>query len=345
MKAMKLTGIRQIKMENEPVPEIMTDTDVLVRMKVVGVCGSDIHYYTQGHIGTQMVKFPFTVGHEGAGVVEKTGKTVTSVKPGDRIAIEPAMPCYDCDQCRAGRHNTCRNMKFLGCPDQAEGCLSEFIVIPGKNCLPIPNNMTFEEAAICEPLSIGLYAVKQSSILGNQTAAILGFGPIGLSVLLTSKATGVKKFIVTDKIESRIEIALQNGAVYAGSPENDDVVKQALKTIPEGLDIVFECCGQQEALENGIDMLKPGGKLILVGIPEFDYWKVQADLIRRKEITIINIRRQNHCAEEAIEYVANGKAIVKPMITHRFKFNETQKAFETVAGYKDGVLKALIKFD
>ncbi len=162
MKAMMLTGIREMEMREVPTPSIINDNDVLIRMKTLGVCGSDIHYYVSGKIGSQVVQYPFTVGHEGAGEVEAVGKAVTRVKPGDRIAIEPAMPCWECDQCKAGRPHTCRKLRFLGCPGQAEGSLSEFIVMPETSCIPIPDSMSYDQAAISEPLAIGVYAVKQS---------------------------------------------------------------------------------------------------------------------------------------------------------------------------------------
>ena len=137
MKAMRLTGISKMEMFEVPDPKITNDTDVLIRMTNVGVCGSDVHYYVSGKIGDQVVAYPFTVGHEGAGIVEKIGIAVKHVKPGDRIAIDPAMPCWQCDQCKAGRSHTCRKLRFLGCPGQAEGCLSEYIVMPETSCFLI----------------------------------------------------------------------------------------------------------------------------------------------------------------------------------------------------------------
>ena len=136
-------------------PEITNPNDVLIQMKTVGVCGSDVHYYETGQIGSQVVDYPFAVGHEGAGVVVAVGTAVTRVKPGDRIAIEPAMPCGACDQCLTDRAHTCRALRFLGCPRQAEGCLSEYIVMPEGSCFTVSATTSFDEAAISEPLAIG----------------------------------------------------------------------------------------------------------------------------------------------------------------------------------------------
>lgn len=345
MKSIKLTGIRQMEMMEVPTPSILNEHDVLIKMKTLGVCGSDIHYYTTGRIGSQVVEYPFAVGHEGAGRVEKVGSKVTRVKPGDRIAIEPAMPCWECDQCLAGRHHTCRNLKFLGCPGQAEGSLSEFIVMPETSCYPIPDHMTYDEAAISEPLAIGVYAVRQSVPMKGAAVGILGFGPIGMSVLLPALAMGAAKVYVTDKIDARLSIAQENGAFLTANPDREDVVNRITGSEPALLDVVFECCGQQEAMDEAVQLLKPGGKLMIIGIPEFDRWSFEADLARRKELVIQHVRRQNEAVQPALDMIADGTIRVGDMVTHRFPFSETKAAFDLVAGYRDGVMKAMIDFD
>ena len=345
MKSMVLTGIRQMEMIDVPKPQIQKDTDVLIKMKTIGVCGSDVHYYVSGKIGSQVVQYPFPVGHEGAGVVEAVGANVTRVRPGDRIAIEPAMPCWECDQCKAGRPHTCRNLEFLGNPSQADGCLSEYIVMPETSCFPIQNSMSFDEAAISEPLAIGVYAVRQSIPMKGAKVGILGFGPIGMSVLIPSIAKGASAIYVTDKIDERIQRARDAGAVYAGNPDKTDIEKEILEIEPGGMDVVFECCGQQEAIDNAFKILKPGGKLMIIGIPEFEQWSLPVDIGRHKEITITNVRRQNNSLEETLEGLASGKFDVSKMPTHHFSFDETKEAFDLVSEYKDGVMKAMIDFD
>ncbi|HEX2948512.1 MAG TPA: alcohol dehydrogenase catalytic domain-containing protein [Armatimonadota bacterium] len=345
MKAMKLTGIRQMEMVDVPMPTIQHDTDVLIHVTTVGVCGSDIHYYVDGKIGSQVVQYPFTVGHEGAGIVTAVGSAVTHVKPGDRIAIEPAMPCFTCDQCRAGRHHTCRHLRFLGCPGQAEGCLSEYIVMPETSCYPIPDSMSFDEAAISEPLTIGVYAVKSSIPLAGATVGILGAGPIGLSVLLPAKAQGAQKVMMTDKIDRRLQVAQAAGADWVGNPLSTDVVSDITRIEPQQLDVVFECCGDQAALDQAIELLKPGGKLMIVGIPSVDRVSFSIDRLRRKEICVQNVRRQNHCVQPALDMIARHDFDVMVMATHRFSFADTKEAFDLVAEYRDGVVKALIEFD
>ncbi len=344
MRSMMLTGIHQMEMMQVPDPLVLNDTDVLIRMKVIGVCGSDVHYYKSGKIGSQVVEYPFPVGHEGAGEVIKTGKAVRRVKPGDRIAIEPAMPCWKCDQCLAGRPHTCRELKFLGCPGQADGCLSEFIVMPETSCFPIPEHMSYDEAALSEPLAIGLYAVNNAIPIKNSAIGILGYGPIGMSVHLAAMAKGGSKIFVTDKVDERLKIADDNDAAYTGNPDKADIIEEITEIESGMLDVVFECCGQQEAVDQAIDLLKPGGKLMIIGIPEFDRWSFPVDKTRRKEIIIQNVRRQNETLDETLELISGSKIKVAPMATHRFTFEDTKSAFDLVSEYKDGVMKAMIDF-
>ncbi len=326
-------------------PQIRSPREVLIRMKAVGVCGSDIHYYLTGRIGSQVVHYPFTVGHEGAGEVVAVGKAVTRVQVGDRIAFDPAMPCGECDQCRAGRPHTCRHLKFLGNPGQAEGCLSEYIVLPEGSCYPLRENSSYEWGAFSEPLSIGTYAVRLAGEMVGKKIAILGSGPIGMSVLLPVLAYGAEAVYVTDKIDERLTLAKHAGAVWTGNPDKEDVVAGILEEEPPGMDLVFECCGQQEAVDQAIRLLKPGGMLLIVGIPEKDTWTFPVDELRHKEITIRNVRRQNDCVQEALDLIETGRVDVDPLITHHFPFEQTPEAFELVAGYRDGVMKAMINFE
>ncbi len=344
MKAMVLTGIRAMEMQEFPMPVIQNDTDVLIKMKVVGICGSDVHYYQSGKIGGQIVQYPFPVGHEGAGDVISVGSKVSNVKPGDRIAIEPAMPCGECDQCKAGRPHTCRKLHFLGCPGQADGCLSEYIVMPEQSCFRIADTMSYTEAAISEPLAIGVYAVNQSIPMKGATIGILGFGPIGMSVILPAIAKGAEKIFVSDLIDERLSIAKACGATCTVNASREDVVNEITDKEPLLLDVVFECCGKQEAIDQAIDILKPGGKLMIIGIPEFDRWNFSVDKLRHKEICIQSVRRQNHSVEEALESMGNGILNVEKMATHRFGFEDTKAGFDLVSGYRDGVMKAMIDF-
>ena len=344
MKAMMLTGIRQMEMMDIPEPELVNSNDVKIKMSVVGICGSDIHYFTQGQIGTQKVKYPFTLGHEGAGEVVEVGKSVKRVKPGDKIAIEPAMPCWECDQCLVGRHHTCRKLRFLGCPGQAEGCLMEYIVMPETSCFPLTGSLTPDHGSISEPMAIGVYAVKKSGGVKGLNIGIFGYGPIGMSVMLAARTKGVENIYVTDIIDERIVIARKEGALGAGNPQKENIVRKIINEEKLGLDIAFECCGKQEAFDQAVDLLKPGGKLVVVGIPEFDRWSMNVETTRRREISLQFIRRQVDCVDEALELMENGLINIDNMVTHRFPLEKTKEAFDLVSGYKDGVMKAMIDF-
>lgn len=341
MKSVKLTGIRQMQVMDVPDPVVSNPDDVLLRLSVVGVCGSDVHYFTNGRIGSQVVQYPFTVGHECSAVVEKTGPGVSSVKPGDRIAVEPSAPCRKCDQCLAGRPHTCRNLKFLGCPGFGEGCLSEFMIMPEESCFRIPDSMSMDQAALSEPLTIGYYAVQLSGLSGNASVGVLGAGPIGLSVLLCAKAAGASLELVTDPLDYRLSAAASLGVNAALNPEKQDVVRTVADSGLE-LDFVFECCGEQEALDQAVELLKPGGTLMLVGIPEQDRVSFMIDKLRRKEIRIQNVRRQCECLSKTLGLMSEGKIDPSFMITHRFGLEQTAEAFELVSGYRDGVIKAVI---
>ena len=344
MKSMMLTGIRSMELSEVPEPQISNPGDVRIKMLTVGVCGSDIHYYLHGKIGSQVVSYPFPVGHEGAGIVVETGKAVKRVKKGDLIAIEPAIPCGQCDQCLSGRPNTCRKLVFLGCPGQAEGCLKEYIIMPEASCFPLKDGLTADHGVISEPLAIGVYSVERAPITKGKKIGILGFGPIGMSVFLASQAAGAGKIYVTDKIDERLAIARRLGAVQTFNPLKEEPDQKILAAESLGLDVVYECCGQQEAFDQGIDILSPGGTLMVAGIPEFDRWEMSVDKTRRREITVRFIRRQNDCTAKALKMMASGKIDVSAMVTHRFPFIRTKEAFDLVAAYSDGVMKAMIDF-
>ena len=342
MKAAVLTGVGRIEITDLPKPSIKNDNDVLLRIAVVGVCGSDVHYYTSGRIGSKIVQYPFVVGHECSAIVEDVGKEVKHLKTGDTVAVEPAVSCHQCPQCKMGRENTCSNLKFLGVPGELPGCLCEYIVMPGDCCLPTNDWLTREQVALCEPFAIGIYTVQQSCLTKGDIIAIFGSGPIGLSCLVASKICEAGSIFMTDKVDSRVEFARKTGATWVGNPDKSDVVKDILNREPMGVDIACECAGQQQTIDQAVEVLRPGGVLMLVGIPESDRVSFQIDRIRRKEITIINVRRQNRCTKRAIDLVASGKTAIGSFITHRFKLERASDAFDLVANYRDGVIKAMI---
>jgi L-iditol 2-dehydrogenase len=214
--------------------------------------------------------------------------------------------------------------------------------MPSSSCYPIPDNMTLDQAALSEPLAIGLYAVKSTGPLTGKSIAILGAGPIGLSVMLSALACGAERVFMTDKIDERLALANEMGAQWTGNVEKCDIVREVLRKEPGQLDIVFECCGQQEAADQAVQLLKPGGRLMIIGIPSFRRWSFDVEELRRKEISIQNVRRQNEVVEETLEMISSGRMNPDRMQTHDFSLDDAAKAFELVAGYHDGVMKAMI---
>jgi L-iditol 2-dehydrogenase len=216
--------------------------------------------------------------------------------------------------------------------------------MPDFTCFPVTGKMNAVQAALIEPLTIGVYTVKLAQIQNKKTTVgIFGAGPIGLSVLFKLLADEIVDITMIEPLEYRLEKAYEIGAKYLVNPDSGDVEKEVKNYHELLLDVVFEASGQQDAVTNAVKILKPGGKLVLVGIPPDAKYTFDMDLMRRKELTVINVRRQNHCVEEAIELVVSGKIDVEKMVTHYFSLEETPKAFEIVEGYKDGAIKAMIE--
>lgn len=343
MKVACFTALRTLEWTDQPAPVIQQPDQVLLRIDRVGVCGSDVHYYVDGRIGDQVLHYPATIGHECAGTVAAVGRGVTAIHPGDRVAVDPALVCGCCDQCRAGRPNTCRKLSFMGGPGEEPGALAEYRLLPAENCFAIPPSMTLDQATLAEPLSIGLYATFLADLRAGMCAAILGAGPIGLSVLLCAKAVTPGRVWVTDLIDRRLEAARGCGADWTCNPRSSDVVAEVLGREPCGLDVVFECSGDPRMIDQAMALLKPGGTLVIVGIPAQQRIDFNVHVMRRKELTFKNVRRQRGCVGPVLDLIAQGRLDPGEMLTHRFPLAEAAKAFELVAAYGDGVIKALVE--
>lgn len=344
MKALALTSVNRLEFIDIPQPQIKNDTDVLLKLAAAGVCGSDIHYYQTGRVGSQIVSFPYRIGHECSATVAKIGKAVKNLKVGDLVVVEPAISCHNCDQCRMGRENTCRNLKFLGTPNQLDGCFCEYMVMPAENCLVVSGKLTPVQAALCEPFTIGLYSIKQGRTSNNDKIAILGSGSIGLSCMIAARLKGAEKIYMTDILDYRLAVAKSRGADWAGNPEKNDIVQEMNKIEPLGVDVVYECAGKQSTIDEGVEILRPGGNIVLVGIPRVERISFSIDKIRRKEIKIVNIRRQNRTTKDTIELLASKKINIDFLVTHRFKFEDSVKAYDLAASFKDAVIKVIVEF-
>ena len=315
--------------------------EVLVRVKEVGICASDVHYFRDGRIGDAVVTEPLILGHEFAGVIAEVGPGVTNVKVGDRVAVEPAIPCNQCYLCASGDYNLCRNIKFCGTPPH-DGALREFLAWPANLVVPVPDSVSLGEAAMLEPLAIGVYAVDLAEPIRGKSVGVLGVGAVGLSILEAAKAAGCGMAIATDLIPGRLEIAKRLGADKTFLA--DDKVVQAVKELTDhkGLDIVFEAAGENEAVVQATEMVRPNGLVVVGGIPREDSMTVTASTVRRKGLTIKLLRRSNQTLHRSVELLRDGKADLAPFISHRFPLERVTEAFELARDRKDLTLRVMI---
>ena len=342
MRKIFLTGPRQLELRGAPFPDFSTagPHDVLINVASVGLCGSDLHYYRAGRIGSQVVEYPFCIGHEFAGHVLATGGAVENLAVGDRVAVDPAIPCLDCDQCRANRRHTCRRLLFLGCPGQREGCLRDQIIMPAHCCMILPDNLTCDDGALLEPLAIGLYTTRLAPPFTGRAIAILGAGPVGLSTLIAARAQNPARVDVSEPLECRRAVAMQCGATRAAAP---DVFENDARGAHE-YDVVFECSGDPDAVRQALRALAPGGALVLVGIPETNPVPFDMDLMRRKEITLRNVRRQNNCAGDALKLFQQDPSAARAMLTHAVEPADCAATFRKLDAYSDNIIKAIVRF-
>ncbi len=341
MRALFLTGPFTFNYREISAPKSI-DGSVRIRTEYVGICGSDIHYYATGRIGDQIVKYPFVLGHEMSGTVEDGNRYLAKNTP---VYVEPAVACHKCDQCRAGRENTCRNLRFLGNPQELAGCMCEELVMPAECAVPLPEWMGLEEAVLLEPLSIAAYSVVRSRASEGCKAAIAGAGPIGLSVLLALGDLNAKSIFVSEPIAERRNAALKLGAEIAIDPGLSNAAAAMWEASGGGVDVAFDCAGTQESIDDATRTLAPGGTLVLIGIPEnHDLLTYDPHLMRRREITVVHIRRQNKAVEKALSILRLRRDAAPVLITHRFDAPQAAEAFDLVQRKAGGAIKALLKF-
>jgi len=340
-----LHKVDDIRLEDKSIPEPAHD-EVLLRMDSVGICGSDVHYWTHGAIGDFVVKAPMVLGHEAAGVVHKVGKNVTTLEAGDRVAIEPGVPCRRCNYCKTGVYNLCLDMKFCATPP-IHGNLCRFYTHAADFCYKLPPHMSLEEGALMEPLAVGVHACRRAGVSLGKKVLICGAGPIGLVNLLTAKAMGASEIIITDIAQNRLDVAKSIGATHTYLVKIGSDAETMAKDIENLLggekpDITIECSGVESSVRFGIFSTKSGGMLVLVGLgaPEIKMPIVNAAV---REVDIRGIFRYANCYPTAIAMVASGRVDVKPLITHRFSLEETLQAFETAKTGAGGAIKVMIK--
>lgn len=325
-----------------PVPE-PGPGQVLVRVRSVGICGSDMHYYLSGRIGENVATEPLIMGHELAGEVAALGPHVQGLAQGQKVAVEPAISCGHCEMCLEGHPNLCLNIHFMSVPPD-QGALAEYIVASSERCFPLPASLGYDEGAMLEPLGVAIHAMRLAKLLVGDTVAVVGCGPIGLLILQLAQAAGALSLVATDKLSYRLDYARRYGAarVINVCHEDPQAVVAAL-TGHRGVDIVLEAAGSAEAPEQAIRLARNGGKVLLVGIPTENQFTLTASVARRKGLTIKMVRRMKHTYPRAIALAAASKVDLSGIITHRFPLAQVNEAFALVASEGDGVVKAMIQ--
>lgn len=341
MKALVLQGIRDLRVADLP-EQAPGPGRLKVRMRAVGVCGSDIHYYQHGRIGTQVVEKPIIAGHEAAGEIVQLGPGVEGLEVGQRLAIDPAHPCGTCDWCATGRPNLCPEVRFRSTPPY-DGLMCEFAVVERHQCIPVPDGMTWEEAAMLEPLQVAVHATNLACVKPNETVAVVGCGSIGLGCMQMARVAGAGRLLVTDRLDYRLKLARTLGADEIINVDKKDPEEEVRRlTGGRGADLVYECTNRAAGGPQAWSLAAIGGRVIMVGIPEEDEITIDAHEPRRKELQVQYIHRSRHAARQAIDLVASRRIDVASWVTHRVPLAQAKKAFDMVADYADGVLKAVI---
>ena len=341
-KTFYMTDLEKIEVGEAPMPKIGAD-DVMIQVRSVGICGSDLHYYRSGSIGDFKVEFPFILGHEAAGIVQDVGENVTTLKKGDRVCMEPGVPCMKCEECLSGHYNLCRDVRFWATPPY-DGVLSEYVAHPAAFTFKIPENMSFTEGALVEPLAIGLHACNMGGVKLGQTVAIMGAGCIGLVTLLAAKAYGATRIIVGDVLDKRLEKARDLGAVTVNTAREDFTAEVMQLTDGRGADVCIDCAGFSETVNTCLESAKPAGTVIIVGLGQDRVDGFNTGIMSTKELTVKSIFRYRNLFPTAINAIAGGKIDVNAIVSHRFTFDDTINAFATCHKDIRNVVKGVIEY-
>jgi L-iditol 2-dehydrogenase len=346
MLAVRLHGPADMRVEHVAKPGSPGPREALIRVKAVGVCGSDLHTWRDGRIGDTVLGGPVILGHEFAGVVEAVGSDAIDgcgrpLAAGARVAVDPAQPCWHCDLCERGHPNLCCNLHFVGLfPD--DGALCQWIRVPGRTCFPIPDSLTFADGALLEMLGIAIHATDLARIRVGDSVAIVGAGPIGLSILQMVRLSGADPIFVTEQYSWRLELAARCGAAAIDCQKQDPVAAVRDATGGRGVDVAIEAAWADHSVQQAVDMLRMGGLLVQVGVPGDDRMELRHSSARRKGLTIKLARRMKHTYPRAIRLTQEGRVDLRTMVTHRFPLERVAEAFALNAAYKDNVVKVVI---
>ncbi|MBZ9750165.1 NAD(P)-dependent alcohol dehydrogenase [Deinococcus sp. HMF7604] len=324
--------------------------EVRVRVRRIGVCGSDVHYYAHGRIGPFVVDGPLVLGHEVSGVVDAVGAGVTRVRPGDRVALEPGVPCRRCTYCQSGAYNLCPEMTFMATPP-VDGALSEYVVWPDDYVYPVPETVSLDAAALLEPLAVGLWAARKGEVRPGSSVAVLGAGPIGCTTIMAAKAAGATTIIAVDLEDFRLDLARQVGATHTVNARREDALtlirelgaaRDHLPLSHGGVDIAFETAGSLPTTRLTLAAPKPGGVAVLVGLPPDP--EVSLDIVSAasREVTLRGVFRYAGCYPAAVALAASGAVQLDALVTHRYAFEQTPEAFAFADQEKRASMKVMI---
>jgi L-iditol 2-dehydrogenase len=329
MKTLRLHAAHDLRFHEEPTP-VPGSGDALLRVKAVGICGSDLHWYQEGGIGDACLVHPLVLGHEFTAVTEA----------GERVAVEPSIACGQCEYCQRGDPNLCENLIFAGHGNH-DGALRQQIAWPRRCLFPISDRLSEAECVMLEPLGVAMHAVNLGKLRVGMNVGVFGVGPIGLLVLQLVRLSGAETIVVTDKLSHRLEAARSLGATNAILAGAETEVRGIMAaTGGRGVDVAFEVAGENEAVETSIASVRPGGRVVLIGIPGDDRTSFSASTARRKGLTLILVRRMKHIYPDAIRLVESGQVDVRSLVTHTFQFEQAADAF-ALATRREG-LKVVI---
>lgn len=344
MKTAVLTEQQKIEIEERLVPQI-TENEVLIKIEYCGVCGSDAEFFEHGRIGTRIVNYPLVLGHEASGEIVSIGSKVTNFDIGQKVVVEPGVPCGQCEFCRQGHYNICPDMKFLSCPPN-DGLFSQYVAVPASMVFPLPEEMTTLTGALIEPLAVGMHAVNMGNVCAPKTVIILGAGCIGLCTLLCCKQRGASKIIVCDLFQNRLDMARKLGADEVVNASECDSVEELRKlTSGEGADVVFETAGSRITTTQTSYLARRGGTIVIVG-------NVQGDVsfnfrnLCTNEIELKTIKRYCNVFQVCLAAIKNGQIPVEKLnsiVDNVFDLDDVQQAFTTFITNKKDITKIVIK--
>lgn len=347
MLAARLHGPSDLRVERVPHPGPPPPGHALLRVVATGICGSDLHSYLDARIGDTPIQSPLVLGHEFSAVVEAVGAGAVDylhapLVPGTRVAVDPAQPCGRCEACEQGNPNLCWRLHFCGnYPDG--GSLCEWMHMPARSCVPIPDDMDHVRGALLEPLGVAIHAVDLAKLRVEDSVAILGAGPIGLLILQLARLSGASPIFVTDKFPWRLALAEAWGAVPIPADDGDPIAAIAKATHGRGVDVAIEAAWSDHSVTQAASAAKLGGRLVLVGIPGDDKLAMPHSTARRKGLTVRLCRRMKHVYPRAIRLTTSGRVDLDRLVTHRFPLSQAAEAFRMNVAYEPQVVKAVVE--